>query len=123
MYFRGIGKDRSKTVFHWGKDDSTKKTEVDVKSRTQATIRSPILMPSAANWTAGQLQGLVPAIWTVTEGNTTGTKCNADAGASTSFYEMINLILPSVTGQRAHSTFPEVGTYSRFSRTYSRNMF
>ena len=87
MYFRGIGKDRSKTVFHWGKDDSTKKTEVDVKSRTQATIRSPILMPSAANWTAGQLQGLVPAIWTVTDGNITGIKCNVDAGASTSFNE------------------------------------
>ena len=45
-------------------------------------------MPSAAtNWTAGQQQGLIPANWTVTDGNITGIACNAAAGAINSFYE------------------------------------
>ena len=42
---------------------------------------------AATNWTAGQQQGLVPANWTVTDGNITGIACNAAAGAIASFYE------------------------------------
>ena len=42
---------------------------------------------AATNWTAGQQQGLVPANWTVTDGNITGIACNAAAGAVDSFYE------------------------------------
>ena len=44
-------------------------------------------MAAATNWTAGQQQGLIPANWTVTDGNITGIKCNLAAGAATAFYE------------------------------------
>ena len=44
-------------------------------------------MTAAANWTAGQRQGLIPANWTVTDGNVTGIACNAAAGAIASFNE------------------------------------
>ena len=44
-------------------------------------------MPSAANWTAGQQQGLIPANWTVTDGNITAIKCHPAAGALAAFYE------------------------------------
>ena len=45
-------------------------------------------MPVAAtNWTAGQLQGLIPTNWTVTDGNVTGIACDAAPGSLDAFYE------------------------------------
>ena len=44
-------------------------------------------MAAATNWTAGQQQGLIPANWTVTDGNITGIACDKSAGATTSYYE------------------------------------
>ena len=44
-------------------------------------------MAMAANWTVGQQQGLIPANWTVTDGNVTGIACDKGAGAITSYYE------------------------------------
>ena len=44
-------------------------------------------MAAAANWTAGQQQGLIPANWTVTDGNITGIACDKAAGAIASYYE------------------------------------
>ena len=44
-------------------------------------------MATAANWTAGQQQGLIPANWTVTDGNITGIACDPSAGAIASFSE------------------------------------
>jgi len=44
-------------------------------------------MTAAANWTAGQQQGLIPANWTATDGNITRIACNAAAGTIASHYE------------------------------------
>ena len=44
---------------------------------------------AAANWTQGQLDNLVPASWTVTDGNKdiTGIRCDFTKGAIASYYE------------------------------------
>ena len=41
----------------------------------------------AANWTVAQAQNLVPAAWTVTDGNVTGIACDFSAGTIASYYQ------------------------------------
>ena len=41
----------------------------------------------AANWTVALAQNLVPAAWTVTDGNVTGIACDFSAGAIASYYQ------------------------------------
>ena len=42
---------------------------------------------AAANWTIGLAQNLIPANWTVTDGNNTGIKCDPSAGNVGAFYQ------------------------------------
>jgi hypothetical protein len=41
----------------------------------------------AANWTMALALNLVPAAWTVTDGNITGIACDFSAGAITSYFQ------------------------------------
>ena len=64
---------------------------------------------AAANWTTGLSQGLIPANWTVSDGNNTGIKCDPSAGNVGAFYQCAERLghkrATCAAGEKINGTF------------------